>query len=68
VGKNPFGRLLGLIYGDNLKDIAPLKLSASKKKKWSIKKVMDNNAWIGKINMNEVFSFDQTTEYVKLWR
>jgi hypothetical protein len=29
---------------------------------------MENNAWISEINMNEVFTFDHTAQYVGLWR
>jgi hypothetical protein len=28
---------------------------------------MKNNAWIGKINMNEVISFNHAAQYAKLW-
>jgi hypothetical protein len=50
-----------------LKEIALLNFLASKKK-WSIKKAMENIDWIGKINTSEVFSYYHATQYVELWR
>jgi hypothetical protein len=38
-----------------------------KTKKWIIKIAMDNNAWIEKIKMNEVLSFDYATQHMDLW-
>jgi hypothetical protein len=67
VEKASFG-MTPWLHGNKPKDIAPLIFSAYKTKKWSIKKAMDNDAWIGKININEAFSLNHATQYGVLWR
>jgi hypothetical protein len=55
------------LNGNKPKDIAPLIFLASRTKRWNIKKSMENNAWIGKIALNEDFSLEHAAQYVSLW-
>ena len=55
------------LEGQKPKDIAPQIFMLSKTKKWCIKKVMDDNAWISKITLNEEFSHAHLAQFVELW-
>ena len=54
--------------GRKPKDIAPLIFAASKCKKWSVHKAMRNNAWIGKIVLDDdFFPFEHLAQFADLW-
>lgn len=65
-GKTPFWHAPWLQGRKPIK-IAPLIFDLSKRKQWSVKLAMDDNAWIRSVRLVENFSMEHLTQFVNLW-
>jgi hypothetical protein len=55
------------IEGSKPKDIAPSIFAISKKKKFSVHEALDNEFWIGNLNLEGDISGNQINEFYTLW-
>jgi hypothetical protein len=53
--------------GRKPKGIAPLIFASSKRKSWNVNKVLEDNAWVRMINLDESFTTDHLSQFVGLW-
>jgi hypothetical protein len=55
------------LHGSKLIYIAHLIYQISTRKNWNVKKVLLNNGWISKINMEAEFTVEHIHQYIGLW-
>jgi hypothetical protein len=63
---NLFGGSL-VPYGRKHKDIAPLIFAISKRKTWKVNQALEDNVWVGKVTLGEIFSLKHLTQFMELW-
>jgi hypothetical protein len=64
--KTPFWQAPQL-YGTKPIEITPLIYASSKGMNWRVSQALHDEAWIGKIDMGQNFTFDHLTQFIELW-
>jgi hypothetical protein len=48
-------------------EIAPLIYASSKRKNWKVSQVVNEDAWVGKIDLGRPFTMEHFSQFFELW-